>query len=272
MRAFLSKLFLGVFIVLFALPLGALAQTGNWTPPSGPPLGNNTPSPVNVGPMSQTKEGPFTSNTQTTLNGFTRIDVSPNQPNNPSYNQFFNFLRTYFLNDFTVGHPNLIGPNVSIIGQLKYKPANSSGVVDTNQLAPGKVLTAVDSDGTIAWAPGLPNGGNNGDTLIWDETCNCWTVGPVTTTNGANLPPGTLGQTLWYSAPNVLEATSQLTHGIDSDGTTSFTRIPNRNIYIGSAGLGRTDIISPITNISGTNSVNVSMLPHINPKYHSRII
>lgn len=266
MRQFLSKVSLVAFIFLFAIPTPILAQ--NWTPPAGPPLGNNTAAPVNVGSSPQTKsgrltiDGGFASNNGSNLNGPTIFDVSPSQPDNSGYNLWFNFIKSYFLNDVQVGNEGSVGPEVKFIGRLQYKPTNSNGVANdlANIPQPGKVLKATDTEGTIAWGTAIPDGVNTGDTLIWNDTCNCWTTGPSGgngTTTPSGLPLGTQGQTLWYSAPNVLQATSQINHGMEPDGTTTLTRIPNKNIYIGSLGLGKTMILSPNTDISGTGAVNI---------------
>lgn len=262
MRHLLSNFFLIVFIFLFAVPPQLMAQN-TWTPPTQPAVGGNTPSPINVSQFAQTKQGKltidggFVSNTGSNLNGPTVLDVSPSQPNNSGYNLVFNFLKSYFLNNLQVGSEGSVGPEVKIVGQLKYKPTDSSGDIPDDSFIPqpGQVLKATDTEGTIAWGTAIPDGVNPGDTLIWDEICNCWTTGPGG--GSGNLPNGLTGQTLWYSAPNVVQATGQINHGMEPDGTTTLTRVSNKNIYLGSLGVGKTMILSPNTDISGTGIVNI---------------
>lgn len=168
-----------------------------WTPPTQPAVGGNTPSPINVSQFAQTKQGKltvdggFVSNTGSNLNGPTVLDVSPSQPNNSGYNLVFNFLKSYFLNNLQVGSEGSVGPEVKIVGQLKYKPTDSSGDIPDDSFIPqpGQVLKATDTEGTIAWGTAIPDGVNPGDTLIWSETCNCWTTGPGG--GSGNLPNGT---------------------------------------------------------------------------------
>jgi hypothetical protein len=241
MRAFLSKFLLSIFIVIFSLPLSALAQENSWTPPSGPPLGNNTPAPINEGIFPQTKRGGLRLDTNTTFIG----------------SSFQNFLPSFFLNGVQIGglaNPvnglGGVGPTLSIFGNLKYTPTYQDGTPTDTQPQPGYVLTALDTEGNVGWVPasGLPNGGNQGDTLIWDSTCNCWTTGPG---GGASLPSATLGQTMWYNG-TAWQATNQVLHGVLPDGVTTFTRIPNRDITIGTLGVGRTLISSTLVDIPAT--------------------
>ncbi len=45
----------------------------------------------------------------------------------------------------------------------------------------------------------MPDGVNTGDTLIWNETCNCWETEPGGGSGpGGSFPDGTQGQTMWY--------------------------------------------------------------------------
>lgn len=228
MRHLLSNFFLIVFIFLFAVPPQLMAQN-TWTPPTQPAVGGNTPSPINVSQFAQTKQGKltvdggFVSNTGSNLNGPTVLDVSPSQPNNSGYNLVFNFLKSYFLNSLQVGSEGSVGPEVKIVGQLKYKPTDSSGDIPDDSFIPqpGQVLKATDTEGTIAWGTAIPDGVNPGDTLIWSETCNCWTTGPGG--GSGNLPPAEAGQTLWYNGDiGEWQATSKINHNdtttnIDSD-------------------------------------------------------
>lgn len=228
MRHLLSNFFLVVFIFLFAVPPQLMAQN-TWTPPTQPAVGGNTPSPINVSQFAQTKQGKltvdggFVSNTGSNLNGPTVLDVSPSQPNNSGYNLVFNFLKSYFLNSLQVGSEGSVGPEVKIVGQLKYKPTDSSGDIPDDSFIPqpGQVLKATDTEGTIAWGTAIPDGVNPGDTLIWDEICNCWTTGPGG--GSGNLPPAEAGQTLWYNGDiGEWQATSKINHNdtttnIDSD-------------------------------------------------------
>lgn len=240
MRAFLSKFLLSIFIVVFAFPVSLLAQENSWTPPSGSPIGNNTPAPINEGIFPQTKRGGFRLDSNTLFPGAS----------------FQNFLPSFFMNNVQVGTAGEgVGPTLSVNGSFKFRPAYVDGTSTDTQPQVGYVLTALDTEGTVGWVPaaGLPNGGNQGDTLIWNSTCNCWTTGPGG--GGVNLPTGTLGQTMWYNG-TTWEATNQVLHGTLPTGD-SFTRIPNRNIYIGTLGVGKTLIQSPNTDIVGSNTLNI---------------
>jgi hypothetical protein len=218
MRAFLSKFLLSIFIVVFAFPVSLLAQENSWTPPSGPPLGNNTPAPINEGIFPQTKRGGFRLDSNTLFPGAS----------------FQNFLPSFFMNNVQVGTAGEgVGPTLSINGSLKFRPAYVDGTSTDTQPQVGYVLTALDTEGTVGWVPaaGLPNGGNQGDTLIWDSTCNCWTTGPGGGTGGANLPTGTLGQTMWHNG-TAWEATDQIKHGTFAGGGYMVTRLSNPAVQI----------------------------------------
>ncbi len=271
MRQFLSKVFLVAFIFVFAIPAPLLAQ--NWTPPTQPAVGGNTPSPINVSEFAQTKRGRLTvdgegsntslpgltSRSSSLLRGTSVFDVGDMLGGSPGPNMMLSWVKSYFMSNVTVGSQGTVGPEIRLNGQLYYKPLALDGTISGNQPAQGALLSIIDANGKVGYTP-VP--ANDGDTLIWDSTCNCWITGPGGgngTTTPSGLPVGVFGQTTWYNASNAMEATSQITHGFDSDGTTTLTRIPNKNIYVGSAGLGKTTILSPITDISGTNSVNIGI-------------
>lgn len=218
MRAFLSKFLLSIFIVIFSLPLSALAQENSWTPPSGPPLGNNTPAPINEGIFPQIKRGGLRLDTNDTFPGAS----------------FQTFLPSFFLNHVQIGRAanpfgnGGAGRNLTVNGSFKFKPLELDGQPTDSQPQPGYVLTALDADGNVGWVPA--SGGPGG---------------------GTSLPSATLGQTMWYDG-NAWQATNQVLHGILPDGVTTFTRIPNRDITIGALGLGRTLISSTLVDIPAT--------------------
>lgn len=259
MRAFISKLLLTAFIFLFAIPTPLLAQ--NWVAPAGAPTGNNAPSPINVGPQFQEKVGALSAY-GVTSKGFTLFDTNP-APNGSSL--FVSLVRSFFANDVDFGVQGTAGTNLNLFGNFRYLPTNpEDGTPGNNQPQPGYALTALDVNGNTGWRPGLPDGVNPGDTLIWDDTCNCWVTGPVTTTTGGTLPPGTIGQTLWYSAPNVLQATDQIKHDTMGGGWTrttlnnQVTDIKGTQIvYIGNTSTGTTQIGSPETKIIGGDLITL---------------
>lgn len=282
MRNLLSQIFLIALIFVTAMPTSLLAQN-TWNPPTEPAVGGNTPSAINVSPFGQTKEGRltidggFVSNTGSNLNGMTMFDISPSQPNNPAFNQVFSFLKTYFLNNVQIGSEGTVGPSISLIGQLRYKPTDSLGVssamngMEAIAPQPGRVLTSLDTLGTVGWRPGLPSGNAAGDTLIWDINCQCWVTGPGGGTGTATLPPGNTGQTVWYSAPNVLQATDQIKH--DVDGGFARTSLNNPKIElngsnfvkVGVLNQGLTAISSDVVKISGRNGVDIGSSAALQP-------
>lgn len=186
MHKFLSNFLLVIFIVVFAVPVEALA--GSWTPPSGPPQDNNTPAPINVGDNDQTKIGGL--NLQSFLNvlgntniaGDTKIgtgNVSPgfklgvfgsiSFDSNVSSDTFASYLRN---NAFTGGGNFWIGrsgnpwafgyPRVQINArEFSFLQRNNDNGQIINPPQPGHVLTALNTDGLIGWAP-APSGGGGG--------------------------------------------------------------------------------------------------------------
>ncbi|MEZ4103127.1 MAG: hypothetical protein R3B55_00970 [Candidatus Paceibacterota bacterium] len=314
MRTFLSKFLLSIFIFVFAVPFSTFAQN-DWTPPAGPPLGNNVPAPLNISDIDQIKLGGL------------RIgaDGSAHYLDN---DLFATFKNAGFYNDVWVGS-SLFGSALNVFGKFKYKPANQDGTLDASaQPQPGFVLTALDTQGNAGWsAPtggpgggsspirvtkanesiggngtydrvdfsenggynfvdvvgtgstayvkfntslfddfGLPDGNNNGDTLIWDETCNCWVTGP-TNNNGATLPNGLAGQTMWYNGTtNAWEATSQINHDLmQITPSLNWTRTNLNNevinikgmqaVYVGDITNGTTQISSPNVKIIGQDAI-----------------
>ncbi len=273
MRAFLSKVLLAIFVVVFIAPTSLFAQENNWTPPVGGPVtGTNTPAPVNIGPNQQTKAGPLRVQGTLTagsdlsveygsnLKGFTFFDTAGQG------NDFMaSFIPATFLNRVDVGQQNA-GVDFNIFGRLKYKPTNPNGSdVQGAQPMAGYVLKSADAQGSLVWGPGMPNGGNDGDTLIWDETCNCWTTGPTTVT-GAALPPGTAGQTLWFdNTTNSWQATNKIEHtGANMDTIRTNTNVTMLNspiVAIGklplSTGTNETVVNSRSFNVRGFNTITL---------------
>lgn len=238
MRTFLSKFLLLMFVAVFSVPASLFAQTeNNWTPPTGGPvIGTNVPSPINIGIQPQTKQGPirlkqgFVTNDSGFLNDQYLTDGATIFDSNGSSNNYFaSFVPSYFTNTLSVGsssNPSELG----IFGRLRFKPTSGSA-----QPQAGSVLKSADTDGNVTWGAAIPDGENNGETLIWNETCQCWVTGPVTVNpGGANLPPGQAGNTMWYNgATNQWEATSMLNH---------VSAAPN---------VMRTNLINPAVLISG---------------------
>jgi hypothetical protein len=249
MRAFLSKILLIAFIFLFATPTSLFAQN-NWVAPAGGPIGNNTPSPVNVGTQFQEKPGPL-SVYGVTSKGYTLFDTNP-APSGPSL--FISLVRSFFANDVDFGVQGTAGTNLNLFGNFRYLPTNpEDGTPANGQPQPGYVLTALDTNGNTGWAPAT--GGAD----------PCVPVLPTDCQTGTTLPPGSQGQTLWYSAPNVLQATDQIKH--DTMPGTGWTRTTLNNqvtdikgtqiVYIGNIASGTTQIGSPATKIVGSGAVNI---------------
>ncbi len=211
MRAFLSNFLLATFIVVFAVPQTLLAQSYNWTPPTGAAFQNNTPSPINVSQFEQTKTGdlnlsqslnvgPGTPNSTNgnvlSVNGQVIFSPTQNifdgiQPNNQILASFLPKTAFFGSSTFMVGTITGLGgsPSILLSGKLKYTPRNPDGSLVTGQQpAVGRVLTVTDASGGLGYTDGgLPPGSTDGDILIWDETCNCWITGP----NDGDLPDGT---------------------------------------------------------------------------------
>ncbi len=262
-------------------------QEYSWQPPAGAPLGNNTPSPVNTGPEGQRKPGPlnigatFISESMLRSKGATFFEER--ESGGPSL--FASFVPSTFLNNLSVGNPGTVGPTFNLLGKFKYNPATENGQPTTNaglglggtlggdgfdgQPEPGYVLTSIDNEGTAEWRPGLPNGGTDGNTLIWSETCNCWTTGPGGGT-GTGLPPAEAGQTMWFNGDTgQWEATDWLKHFPQEPNSAIGSRtviynqeiglIGQNRVDIGSLGGGLTSIFSPQTNINSINSINIGL-------------
>lgn len=117
-------------------------------------------------------------------------------------------------------------------------PTSVGGGESGPQPAVNSVLKSADADGNLVWGAPMPDGTTNGDTLIWNITCNCWETGPGGGGGGGNLPGGTAGQTMWYNgATNQWEATNQIKHDtyVDPDGVTrTRTALNNYNTRLDS--------------------------------------
>ncbi len=246
MRAFLSKFLLTIFIAIFSVPSSLLASPGNnWTPPvGGPTVGTNVPAPVNIGPQGQTKEGALRLNGTLTAGRDFKVDFGSilsggtffdNDTDAGGGDFMASFVPATFLNQFNVGSQGNAGPEINLFGRLRYKPTNADGSdVQGGQPSAGDVLKATDNQGNITWGPALPGGVNNGDTLIWNVECNCWTTGPGGGGGTGSLPPGTPGQTLWFdNTTNSWQATNKLEYfgpqmdssRINTLSTTIFSKI-----------------------------------------------
>ncbi len=308
MRTFLSKVLLTFFIFIFTFSSvggianatdigGALGPGGggqvvpvnpvvpssqgySWQPPAGPPLGNNTPSPVNIGPQSQTKRGPLTIQGNFKGQGINIFESNP-VPGIPALSGAFTPF--YFFNNVFVGSPaEEIYPTVDIQGTLRYKPpapatppgstggqvGGQLGTQDGQTLPDGQpesgyVLTSTDNLGTVSWRPGLPNGGADGNTLIWSETCNCWTTGPGGGT-GTVLPAGEAGQTMWFNGETgQWEATNKIEYfSADMNNlrvNTESTNLNSRVVGIGNSTSldSQTTVSSNYFNVRGYNTITL---------------
>jgi hypothetical protein len=239
MRAFLSKFLLSIFIAVFVLPASLFAQT-DWVPPTGGPTtpGTNTPAPVNVGSQNQTKTGGLSLLNGLSVKGPGIFDSS----SLPSNNFFLSFNPAWFTNSVNIGVPFFsasdIGAELNVFGKIRYVPASVGGGESGPQPAVNSVLKSADADGNLVWGAPMPDGTTNGDTLIWNSTCNCWETGPGGGGGGGNLPGGTAGQTMWYNgATNQWEATNQIKHDtyVDPDGVTmTRTALNNYNTRLDS--------------------------------------
>ena len=222
MRAFtlkVSLLSISFLVASFVLSasLAFAAPVNNWTPPSGPPLGNNTPSPINVSDAMQTKTGPLNLGGTLNVNGVTTIN------NNFKVNTgnveimgggvasyFASFLRNtgfYGNGIFQIGNsgvPALGGsPKVSIFGGLQFMPtvftdgpSDGTAVLAADAPDAGDVLTALDAQGNVGWRAASGGGGgggtvlptctNNGDIIVFSTVLNAWQCSEMMT--GAGLP------------------------------------------------------------------------------------
>ncbi|MEZ4210729.1 MAG: hypothetical protein R3B39_00285 [Candidatus Paceibacterota bacterium] len=269
MRTFLSKFLLLMFVAVFSVPASLFAQTeNNWTAPTGAPtIGTNTPSPINIGAQDQFKQGGIGLGGGLNVRGGAAVNVPfiADDSANGQNNFFMSYVPSYFTNMLNVGLQN--SPSeLNIFGRLRFKPTSGSA-----QPQAGSVLKSADTDGNVTWGPGIPDGGEDGDTLIWDVDCQCWVTGPVTVNpGGPGLPPGTAGQTMWYNgATNQWEATDRIKHDTISSPAIPRTIVTNNifqvdatTSYIGRNNLGATQIssditkiISNLTDISSTNIV-----------------
>lgn len=248
-----------MFVAVFSVPASLFAQTeNNWTPPTGGPvIGTNVPSPINIGIQPQTKQGPirlkqgFVTNDSGFLNDQYLTDGATIFDSNGSSNNYFaSFVPSYFTNTLSVGsssNPSELG----IFGRLRFKPTSGSA-----QPQAGSVLKSADEDGNLVWGAAMPDGNNNGDTLIWDTTCNCWVTGPGGG-GGTGLPSATDGQTLWYNGgTGQWEATSQIERW--TVGSDQFKRTRLRDPYV--------HIMGPIIDIGSNNSLAPGLDP-VSPIY-----
>ncbi len=166
-------------------PTFALAQ--NWTPPTQAPTGGNVPSPVNVGPDDQVKQGGLSiGGVFKTLAGAFFRGTSIVEPDANDAGIFVNFLRSYNYNNTYFGDSNAFNLNsvitpvdVSVYGRLQYEQADTNG--NPLPITAGHVLTT-DAQGFAKWTDpatiigggtgNLPPGTQQGDSLYWDMTGN----------------------------------------------------------------------------------------------------
>lgn len=242
----LSKLLLSIFVVVFSFPVSALGSPSPtqymWEPPAGAPPYYNTPSPINVGPVGQNKDGAITF---TDADGQEQISIDPNEGVRVS-------VPSLFFDPVGVGfyHPQLgsFPSTLRVYGQMFFQPASPEGdPIFPSGIPAGYVLKASeDGTGRISWEPGLPDGGNDGDILIWNEELNQWISGPNTSGDiceegatcyfgdyiecdpaiqnceGLAMPDGTPTYTMYYSdVTNKWEQTPLIRH---------FTDDPNKKL------------------------------------------
>lgn len=290
MRAFLSNFLLATFIVVFAVPQTLLAQSYNWTPPTGAAFQNNTPSPINVSGFEQTKSGALnlgpgtpnnTSGNVLSVNGQVILSPTQNefdgaQPSNQILASFLSKTAFFGKDTFWVGHPLGTGgsPSIVLSGQLKYTPRDANGnPIAGQQPADGRVLTSM-ADGTLGFTDGgLPPGSEDGDILIWNSNCQCWETGPVTT--GTTLPDGVnqgdilvWNGTTWVigqdqtGGPGSLPAGAQgQTMWYDNNAWRATDQIKHDSytpsIPVGSPAVTRTYINNEVVKIPGSREVEI---------------
>ncbi len=171
MKKSFFKKSLSTLVVFLMLAGSANAQSINWTPPSGPPLGNNVPAPVNVGDIFQTKigglgventvhvgrlddgqVGDFFSHENSYLYGMTAFQ---DRTDGSGPNFLVSFLQSFFFDDVHVGDASY-PTNLSVDGGFRFSPKDSNGNPIPYQ--PGYVLT-VDDSGNASWtdSSGLPS-------------------------------------------------------------------------------------------------------------------
>lgn len=132
-------------------PVASYAQV--WTPPSSTPPNGNPSVPIHVGSTPQSKSGPFLANTG--VYSLSRV-VAPK-----------------ICTTKVGGMPPIVEISQSFVAMTAEELASSEALY----------LDCIES-----WLDVLPDGNNNGDTLIWNETTQTWEVGQ----GGAGLPPGNL--------------------------------------------------------------------------------
>lgn len=175
-----------VTIAAIALsPAFVLAQ--NWTPPTQAPTGGNVPSPVNVGPDEQTKQGALSiGGVFKTLAGSFFRGTSVIEPDANDNGVLINFLKAYNYNNAYFGSSSSFNLNsvitpvdLSLYGRFKYEQADTNG--NPVPITAGHVLTT-DAEGYAKWTDpatiigggtgNLPPGTQQGDSLYWDMTGN----------------------------------------------------------------------------------------------------
>lgn len=170
MKKSFFKKSLSTLVVFLMLAGSANAQSINWTPPSGPPLGNNVPAPVNVGDIFQTKigglgventvhvgrlddgqVGDFFSHENSYLYGMTAFQ---DRTDGSGPNFLVSFLQSFFFDDVHVGDASY-PVDLAVNGGFKFLPQDDNGNPIPYQ--PGNVLT-VDDAGNASWSDssGLP--------------------------------------------------------------------------------------------------------------------
>lgn len=164
MRKFHLTNLLVVALVLF-MAQTASAQTINWAPPSGPPLGNNVPAPINVGDASQVKTGSlsvgeadsgvFATENESHFRGLTMFE---DRSNGNGSNFLVSFIASHFLNDVTFGNSVAnVYPDVAISGRFQYLPRLSNGGIIHTMTAEEAVnggfdrALLTDEDGNVRW-------------------------------------------------------------------------------------------------------------------------
>lgn len=221
--SFIKKTLVVVFGFVFSFSL-VNAQV-NWVPPSGAPLGNNVPAPVNVGVSNQTKQGGLTlsgnliSDTSSLFKGTSIFEQRQGGGGN---NFIASFIDAGFYDNVYVGDGIFTYPDFQIKGRLQYKPINTNGtplsLLSEEEMVNGgfdRVLVG-NTDGDARWAdssalgggtvvptPGnVPNCSSEGQILRWNNTTQAW---QCFGTRILALNPGSPNMKLQFGPTSTLE-------------------------------------------------------------------
>lgn len=234
--SFLKTKILASIFILFALvvqPYAAFAQI-NWTPPDGPPLSNNTPAPVNVGPIDQAKTGaifvtkqpgstglavPFSNS----MFGFYSSQLGSYPTDVSIYGNLIYRYPGQIIPPFgTVLSPDtngvakwvnirdILGPDsydlsiqedgteiINRPGVINFVENGDAGLLDVVQSSPDSVDVIINSDILSTLGGNIQTGNNTGDILFWNDVTLQWQSTNLNLNNGDIL--------VWNSTTNQWE-------------------------------------------------------------------